>query len=73
MQEVEEFIRDWYYDEQSHEFARQLGAFLLRFLADVESSGLSPGRFASMNATAGSSASSSVIMATTMPFHLRIF
>jgi hypothetical protein len=42
MQEMEEFVRDWYYDEQSHEFARQLGTFLLQFLADLESSGLSP-------------------------------
>jgi hypothetical protein len=42
MQEVEEFIRDWYYDEQSHEFARQLGTSMLKFLANVESTGLSP-------------------------------
>ncbi len=42
MPEVEEFTRDWYYDEPSHEFARQIGAFLLQFLADLESTGLSP-------------------------------
>ncbi|MGB8648477.1 MAG: hypothetical protein WCF84_24795 [Anaerolineae bacterium] len=39
MPEVEEFIRDWYYNEPSHEFARQMGAFLLQFLADLQSTG----------------------------------
>jgi hypothetical protein len=40
-QELEEFIRDWYYDKPSHEFARQLGAFLFQFLDYLESTGLS--------------------------------
>jgi hypothetical protein len=39
--ELEDFIHDWYYNEPSHEFARQLGAFVLQFLAYLESTGLS--------------------------------
>ncbi len=41
-QGLEQFIQDWYYDERSYEFALQLGTFLLRFLAHLESTGLSP-------------------------------
>ena len=40
--DVEEFIRDWYYDEPSHKFARKMGLFLSRFLDDLESTGISP-------------------------------
>jgi len=40
--DLEEFIRDWYYDEPSHESARQMGLFLFRFLDDLESTGISP-------------------------------
>lgn len=40
-QELEEFIWDWYCDEPSHDFARQMGAFLFRFLDHLESTGLS--------------------------------
>jgi len=41
-QDLGEFIRDWCYDEPSHEFARQMGLFLFRFLDDLESTGISP-------------------------------
>ncbi len=40
-QELEEFIRDWYGDEPSHDFARRMGAFLFRFLDYLESTGIS--------------------------------
>jgi hypothetical protein len=40
-QDLEEFIRDWYYDEPSREFARQMGLFLFRFLDYLESTGIS--------------------------------
>lgn len=40
-EELEEFIRDWYYDESSHQFAREVGAFLFRFLDDLALSGIS--------------------------------
>jgi hypothetical protein len=39
--ELEMYIQDWYYDDTSHEFARQMGAFLFQFLDDLESNGLS--------------------------------
>ncbi len=39
-EKLESFIRDWYYDERSHQFARQAGQFLLRFVDDLEASGL---------------------------------
>lgn len=39
--ELEEFIEDWYWDEASHEFARQLGAFLFGFLDELHTTGLS--------------------------------
>jgi hypothetical protein len=41
-QDLEVFIRDWYCDEPSHEFARQMGLFLFRFLDDLESTGILP-------------------------------
>ncbi len=77
MPEVEEFIRQWYYDEPSHEFARQIGAFLLQFLTDLESRGLSPwslrqhrsNGLKTTYSAAGSLASSSVIIATTILVH----
>ena len=31
-QGLEEYIEDWHWDEQSHEFARQVGAFLFQFM-----------------------------------------
>lgn len=40
-QELEEYIQDWHWDEASHEFARQMGAFLFQFLDHLEASGLS--------------------------------
>ncbi len=41
MQELDKFIEDWYWDEPSHELARQMGAFLFEFVAHLETSGLS--------------------------------
>ena len=38
--ELEAFIRDWYWDPPSHEFARQVGRFLFEFLDDVAAEGL---------------------------------
>jgi len=35
-QEIEEMITDWYWDEESHAFAHQIGALLLDFLNYVE-------------------------------------
>ena len=40
-QELEEFVQDWFWDEQSHEFARQVGAFLFQFMDYLETTGLS--------------------------------
>ncbi|MFQ5343909.1 MAG: hypothetical protein ACE5F6_20385 [Anaerolineae bacterium] len=40
-EELEDFIADWYWDEASHEFARQLGAFLFDFLDELATTGLS--------------------------------
>jgi hypothetical protein len=40
-EELEEFIHDWYYDEPSHQFARDVGAFLFQFLDDLAVSGIS--------------------------------
>jgi hypothetical protein len=37
---LEAFIQDWYWDEHSHEFARQAGLFLFQFIAYLERSGL---------------------------------
>jgi hypothetical protein len=39
--ELEMYTQDWHYDDASHEFARQIGAFLFLFLDDLESTGLS--------------------------------
>jgi hypothetical protein len=40
-QELERFIEDWYWDEPSHELARQMGTFLLQFLDYLQTTGLS--------------------------------
>jgi len=40
-QELEEYIQDWYWDEQSHEFTRQAGALLFQFMDYLETTGLS--------------------------------
>lgn len=41
MEELEEFIQDWHWDEASHEIARQMGAFLFQFLDHLEAGGIS--------------------------------
>ena len=41
LQELEGYIQDWHRDDASHEFARQMGAFLFQFLDHLEASGLS--------------------------------
>ena len=38
---VDDFIKGWNWDEESHEYARQLGTFLLQFLDSLEATGLS--------------------------------
>ena len=38
---VEQFIKQWSYDERSHEMARQMGRFLLQFLDYLVTTGLS--------------------------------
>ena len=38
---VEAYIKDWNWDAASHEFALQMGAFLLQFIDHLRSSGLS--------------------------------
>ena len=38
---LEDFIMDWYYDEESHELARQMGSLLLDFILHLEENGLS--------------------------------
>ena len=40
-QELEEYIEDWYWDEQSHEFAWQVGALLFQFMDHLATTGLS--------------------------------
>jgi len=40
-QELEDYIQDWHWDEQSHEFARQAGAFLFQFMDHLATTGLS--------------------------------
>jgi hypothetical protein len=35
-QELEHFIEDWYFDENSHQYAQALGQFLFDFLADLK-------------------------------------
>jgi hypothetical protein len=39
--EIEKMIEDWYWDDESHAFARQIGALLLEFLDYLEWTGLS--------------------------------
>jgi hypothetical protein len=39
--ELENFIEDWYYDDASREFARQVGQFLFDFLDDLDAQGFS--------------------------------
>jgi hypothetical protein len=38
---VAEFIKDWNWDEGSHEFALQMGTFLLEFIDSLHTSGVS--------------------------------
>ena len=37
---LEAFIQDWHWDEASREFARQVGSFLLQYIAHLETAGL---------------------------------
>ena len=37
---LEAFIKDWYWDEATHNYARQMGAFLFEFLDDLDFYGL---------------------------------
>jgi hypothetical protein len=37
---LEAFIQDWHWDEASHEFAREAGTFLFKFIAELETAGL---------------------------------
>jgi hypothetical protein len=37
---LEEYIEDWYWNEPSHEFARQVAAFLFEFIDHLEATGL---------------------------------
>lgn len=41
LEDLEEYIEDWYWDEDSHVFARQMGAFLFQFLDHLAATGLS--------------------------------
>ena len=38
---VEEYIKDWNWDEASHKFALQMGTFLLEFIDSLHASGVS--------------------------------
>jgi hypothetical protein len=40
-EEIEEMIGDWYWDDESHAFARQVGSLLIEFLNYLEWTGLS--------------------------------
>jgi len=40
-EQLEAFIEEWYDDEPTHAFARQMGAFLFQFLDNLEATGLS--------------------------------
>ena len=40
-EEIERMIEQWFWDEPSHAFARQVGAFLLDFLSDLAMTGVS--------------------------------
>jgi hypothetical protein len=37
---LEDYIQDWYWDEESHQFARDIGAYLLRFMDYLHKLGL---------------------------------
>jgi hypothetical protein len=39
--ELEDFIEDWYYGEQPHKFARDLGGYLFQFIDHLYEQGLS--------------------------------
>ena len=39
-QELEGFIEDWHWDEQSHKFAQELGAYLFQFVDHLYEQGL---------------------------------
>lgn len=39
--DLEEFIDDWYWDEKSHQFARELGRYLFQFIDQLKTQGLS--------------------------------
>jgi hypothetical protein len=41
MEDLEVFIQRWYWDEASHEFAREAGAFLFQFMNHLRAAGLS--------------------------------
>jgi hypothetical protein len=40
--ELEEYIEDWHWDEQSHQFAREMGRCLFSFYDHLEAQNLSP-------------------------------
>ncbi len=40
-EEIEDFIEDWYWDNSSHEFARQMARFLFQFIDYLEGMALS--------------------------------
>ena len=40
-EDLENFIEDWYWDEESHKYAQKLGLFLFRFLQDLKEQKLS--------------------------------
>lgn len=39
-QELEDFIEDWHWDEQSHKFAQDMGEYLFRFIDHLYEQGL---------------------------------
>ena len=39
-QVLERYIRDWYWDEKSHQFARALGRYLFQFMEHLAQQGL---------------------------------
>lgn len=40
-QELEDFIEDWYYGEESHDFAKALGRYLLQFIDHLQGQDIS--------------------------------
>lgn len=40
-QRLERFIQDWHWDEQSHQFARDIGSYLFQFIDHLYEEGLS--------------------------------